>query len=101
RVVPVGRSRPLCHPFASRRVGGAPPPRTLLSPMSPPQFSVVIPTYNRADILPIAVDSVLAQTCSDFELVIADDGSTDDTRALVAGCGDPRVRYVWQERGGV
>ena len=64
-----------------------------------PFFTVVIPTYNRAQFLVEAVDSILKQTCQDFEVVIVDDGSTDDTHELVrqrfSQCS--QVRYVWQE----
>jgi glycosyltransferase involved in cell wall biosynthesis len=56
--------------------------------------TVVIPTYNRADLLQRAVDSVLAQTLADFELFIADNGSTDGTPDVVAKMHDPRVRYA-------
>lgn len=45
-------------------------------------ISVIIPTYNRAAVLPRAIDSVLAQKGADFELIIVDDGSTDDTKSL-------------------
>lgn len=64
-------------------------------------FSVIIPTYNRAATLPRAVASVLAQTCGDFELIVVDDGSTDDTPALVAAITDGRVRCIRQENRGV
>ena len=59
-----------------------------------PRVSVIIPTYNRVDILPRAVDSVLAQTARDFELIVVDDGSTDDTQALLNAYDDPRIRSV-------
>ena len=59
----------------------------------PARFSVVIPTYNRAASLGGAIRSVLAQTLADFELVVADDGSSDGTAALVASFDDPRVTY--------
>jgi glycosyltransferase involved in cell wall biosynthesis len=48
-----------------------------------PFFSIIIPTYNRKDFLPIAVESVLKQTFSDYELIIVDDGSTDNTPKLL------------------
>ena len=57
-----------------------------------PKVSVIIPTYNRAALLPRAVNSVLAQTCQDFEILIVDDGSADDTPAVIAGFADARVR---------
>jgi glycosyltransferase involved in cell wall biosynthesis len=59
-----------------------------------PRVSVIIPTYNRAALLPRAIDSVLAQTYQDFDIVIVDDGSTDGTRAVVEAYGDPRIRYL-------
>lgn len=62
--------------------------------MSTPRVSVLIPTYNRADLLCAAVDSVLAQTYQDFEIIVIDDGSTDDTRARLERYGD-RVRYEY------
>lgn len=62
--------------------------------------SVVIPTYNRAATLRRAMESVLSQSYSDLELIVVDDGSTDETRELVASFSDPRVRYVYQENGG-
>lgn len=48
-----------------------------------PTVSVIIPTYNRATLLPRAIDSVIAQTYTDWELIIIDDGSTDDTTAVL------------------
>src|SRR6478672_4549648 len=59
-----------------------------------PQVSVCIPTYNRAEFLAYAVNSVLAQTYTDFELIICDDGSTDQTPELVHQWQDPRIRYI-------
>src|SRR4051794_21713163 len=59
-----------------------------------PAFSVVIPTYNRSGLLRLAVESVLAQTLGDLEVVVSDNHSTDDTREVVAAFSDPRVRYV-------
>jgi glycosyltransferase involved in cell wall biosynthesis len=62
-----------------------------------PTVSVVLPTYNRAHVLPRAIQSVLAQTYADFELIVVDDGSADDTPSVMAGYDDPRVRYVRYE----
>lgn len=56
--------------------------------------SIVLPTYDRATLLPRAIASVLAQTDGDFELIVVDDGSRDDTAAVVAAIPDPRIRYV-------
>lgn len=62
-----------------------------------PFFSVVIPTYNREKHIKKAIDSVLAQTFTDFEVLVIDDGSTDGTRGVVQAYTDPRVRYIYQE----
>ena len=59
-----------------------------------PQITVIIPTRNRAALLPRAVNSVLAQTRADFELLIIDDASTDDTPAVIAALAAPRVRAL-------
>jgi hypothetical protein len=68
--------------------------------MSEPKVSVVIPTYNRAMCIGDAVESVLAQTYRDFEVVVVDDGSTDDTAAALAKFGD-KIRVIRQKNGGV
>jgi glycosyltransferase involved in cell wall biosynthesis len=67
---------------------------------APVRISVVLPTWNRAHLVRKAVDSVLAQTYPDFELIVVDDGSTDDTPARLAAYGE-RIRVVRQENGGV
>ncbi|MFN8496548.1 MAG: glycosyltransferase [Anaerolineae bacterium] len=68
---------------------------------TPPRVSVVIPTYNRADLLPEAIASVLGQSLADLELIVVDDGSTDDTAAVLAAVGDPRLRVIAQANGGI
>lgn len=65
------------------------------------QFSVVVPTYNRASTLPRAVQSVLCQTFADFDLVIVDDGSTDETNAVIAQYDDDRIHFLRQPNRGV
>jgi len=65
-----------------------------------PDVSVVIPTYNRARWLRETVDSVLNQTCRPLEILIVDDGSTDDTESVCARFPEP-VRYVRQPNAGV
>ena len=60
----------------------------------PPSVSVVIPAYNRAATMVAAIDSVLRQTWTDFELIVVDDGSTDGTLAAAAAVADPRLRLV-------
>ncbi len=67
----------------------------------PPFFSVVVPTFNRSALLPRVVQSVLDQTVEDFELIIVDDGSTDDTAAAVHRLTDPRIVAVHQENRGL
>ena len=61
-----------------------------------PLFSIIIPTYNRAHILPRTIASVLAQTYSNWECIIVDDGSTDTTKDLIASYSDTRIKYVYQ-----
>jgi glycosyltransferase involved in cell wall biosynthesis len=59
-----------------------------------PKVSVCIPTYNRSQLLPQAIQSVLAQTEPDFELIVCDDGSADDTAVQMAQYNDSRLHYI-------
>jgi glycosyltransferase involved in cell wall biosynthesis len=60
-------------------------------------ISIVMPTYDRASTLGRAIDSVQRQTHADWELIIVDDGSTDETQAVLEAADDPRVRIVRHE----
>lgn len=62
-----------------------------------PFFSIIIPTYNRAVLLMNALQSVLQQTISDWEVILVDDGSTDNTREVVTNLHDPRIQYIYQQ----
>lgn len=62
--------------------------------MNQPFFSVCIPTYNRAHLLPAALDSALAQTDPDFEIVVVDNASTDNTQEVLRRYDDPRIRVI-------
>ena len=72
-----------------------------MSGMSNPQISVIIPTFNRVRLVVQAIDSVLKQSFHDFEIVVIDDGSSDDTGAVIQQYTDPRVRYIYQENTGL
>lgn len=65
-----------------------------------PLFSIVIPAFNRERELPAAIDSVMAQECTDWELIVVDDGSSDATSNVVKKIHDPRIRYLHQQNGG-
>ena len=61
-----------------------------------PSFSIVIPTYNRAAFISRAIRTLLEQAVTDFEIIVVDDGSTDNTDAVVSEFVDARVRYFWK-----
>ncbi len=73
----------------------------LPSAAKPYSVSCIIPTYNRADFIPDAIRSVQAQTHRVDEIIIIDDGSTDDTAAIIGAMPDPRIRYVYQSNAGI
>lgn len=62
--------------------------------------SVVVPAYNQAQYLRLALESALAQTYRDIEIIVVDDGSTDDTAAVCHAITDPRLRYHYQPNDG-
>lgn len=65
-------------------------------------FSIIIPVYNRADLLGNAIDSVLEQSFEDWELIVVDDGSEDDIEAVIARYdGDPKIRFIRRRNAGV
>jgi glycosyltransferase involved in cell wall biosynthesis len=67
-----------------------------------PYFSVIIPSFNRAPIINRAVQGVLDQTFQDFEILIVDDGSSDNTKEILqAFTSDNRIKYIFQNNAGV
>ena len=66
-----------------------------------PLFAVVIPTYNQADYLKEAIDSVLAQSFTDFEIVVVNNHSTDNTREVIDSFNDPRITSIDFSNDGV
>lgn len=65
-----------------------------------PKVSVIMPTYNRQQFLLQAVGSVLSQGFVDFELIVVDDGSTDETASLISAVRDSRLTYIRQDNRG-
>lgn len=63
------------------------------------KFSIIIPTYNRSDLLIKTIDSVLNQSFSDFELIVVNDGSTDDTKEILESYGS-KIRVIHKENSG-
>lgn len=68
--------------------------------MNEPLVSIVIPSYNRAHCIAAAISSALQQSYPNFEIIIADDGSADDTEGAVRALNQPKVRYVRKANGG-
>ena len=66
-----------------------------------PEISVVIPLYNKGPYIARALNSVLTQTFQDFEVIVVNDGSTDEGAEVVRGFHDPRIRLIQQENRGV
>ena len=66
-----------------------------------PKVSIITPNYNHAQYVGDAIRSVLAQDYQNFEMLIIDDGSTDNSREVVAQFTDDRIKYIWQENKGL
>lgn len=64
-------------------------------------FSIVIPLYNKGVLIKRTIDSVLSQSFQEFEIVIIDDGSKDDSASYVKEYNDPRIKYYYKKNGGV
>lgn len=90
---PVGERLP-----AGSQAAPPPPPPPL---RGGPLVSVIVPTFNRAQLVERAARSVLEQTYADVELLVVDDGSTDDTSLRLAALSDRRLRVIGQPNGGV
>ena len=65
-----------------------------------PTVSIIIPTYNRQSLVQETIDSVLRQSLSDWELIVIDDGSTDETGAVLTERYGTSIRYVYQQNQG-
>ena len=65
--------------------------------MKNPFFSIILPTYNRAYILSETIGKVICQSCQDWDLLVIDDGSKDNTKEVVESINDDRIRYIYQE----
>jgi glycosyltransferase involved in cell wall biosynthesis len=68
-----------------------------MKPTKGPVVSVIIPTYNREQTISRAIESILNQTYQDFEIIIVDDGSTDNTKKLIHSFKDSRIQYIQHE----
>jgi glycosyltransferase involved in cell wall biosynthesis len=86
--------------FTAEKSKGPLSPKGFCNIMRKPTVSVILPVFNGEQYLRFAIESVLAQTFQDFELIIIDDGSADSTPAIAQGFGE-RVRYVRQDNAGV
>jgi glycosyltransferase involved in cell wall biosynthesis len=65
--------------------------------MTEPTFSIIIPTYNRADRLEVTIQTILDQSYTHFEIIVVDDGSTDNTEHIVSRLADDRIKYFFKK----
>ena len=65
-----------------------------------PFFSIIIPLYNKENFIENTLKSVLAQTFNDFEIIVINDGSTDNTEKIIKSFNDPRIKYHYQKNSG-
>src|SRR5882724_8655197 len=89
--------RRLCEALRGRRsvalsVDGQPP--------NMPSVSIIIPAFNRTKFLRLAIESAFAQTYADWEMIVADDGSDEETQQYLRSLADPKVRIVWLAHSG-
>ncbi len=98
-----GKDRPFTQAFFAEKLLEIinPELRKLAAQVPRPLVSVVLPAYNDAKYLKGAITSVLAQTYENWELVVADDGSTDNTKAVASFFGDKRIHYFYQANKGL
>lgn len=89
----------LVHPFADPLSAAAPP--DIAQPVTPGRVSIIMPAFNAGRFISAAIESVLKQSYPHWELLIVDDGSTDDTAAIVLTHTDARIRYFRQDNCGV
>lgn len=64
-------------------------------------FSIIIPLYNKRTLIKKSIDSIQSQSCQNFEIIVVDDGSTDDSAIYVKQFVDSRIKYYYKENGGV
>lgn len=69
-------------------------------PLKNPLISVIIPTYNRVDLVGRAIDSVIQQSYKNLEILVIDDASTDNTKSFIKTIGDSRIRYICHQTNG-
>ncbi len=67
--------------------------------MIEPYFSIIIPTYNRAYLIDKTIQSIIDQEYKNFEVIVVDDGGSDNTKEVIEKFNDARIKYYWKENG--